>query len=569
MDRRAHSGRGNGGRKLINTVSYPVSQIALGSAFALLASSAQAQINCIPIDTIDVTGITLLSAAEVDAALAPYRGQCLDIEGINGALEAVTFLYVDKGYVTARAYLPEQNIADRSLEITVVEGELSAVRFNGETRPIWQGIVFPGLAGKSANLREIEQGLEIIRGMPAYNATMEITAGEQEGQSILEVTATAERPWTARISADNQGTPGSGQYQGTINLTYDHLLGLNESWALNLSRGTEEYPFSSDTGGAASENIGASVRFPYGRWSFETSYQYSGYETDTLGPISTIGTDGWTETASFNLSRVMHRNQISKTTLSSTIERRENVNRIADIKINASSRTLASARIDLEHEREFLGGSLTAELGYEQGLDAFGAEVAPDPLVGPDAQFQLADFGLNFFRPWQTGIGRISYSGTLRGQYSEDDLYGNYQFGVGGFSSVRGVNRGAVDLPPDPEDPDATAKRDIGFFRGDSGAYWRNDLIWSPDIDLPEVFGGLQAYAGLDVGIADVAGSDFSPTLVGSAVGLRLSGGRVSADFSWQQLLRGPENFDDPNSPADGEFVLPDGIFVASISARF
>ncbi|WP_341368895.1 ShlB/FhaC/HecB family hemolysin secretion/activation protein [Yoonia sp. BS5-3] len=543
--------------------------IFVGCAAILTASAAQAQLACIPIDTIDVAGTTLLTTAEINGALAPFEGACLDLEGINAALEAVTFLYVDRGYVTARAYLPEQNIADRSLDITVVEGELSAVRFNGEERPIWEAIVFPSLAGKAANLREIEQGLEIIRGMPAYNATMEISAGAAEGQSILEVTAIADKPWTARVGIDNQGTPGSGQYQGTVNLTYDHLLGLNESWALNLSRGTEEYPFSYDTGGAASESAGLSVRFPYGRWAFETNYQYSGYETDTLGPITAIGTDGWTHTATIGLSRVMHRNQISKTILSTSVEWRENVNRIAEIQINASSRTLASARLDLEHERAFLGGSLTAALGYEQGLDALGAEVAPDPLVGPNAQFELGDFTINYFRPWQTGIGQISYSGTLRGQYSEDVLYGNYQFGVGGFSSVRGVNRGTVDLPPDPENPDAAARRDIGIFRGSSGAYWRNDLIWVPELSLPADLGALQIYAGLDAGIVDVADSDFSPTLVGSAVGMRLTGGTYTADFSWQQLLSGPENFDDPASPLAGVFELPDGLFVASLSMRF
>lgn len=527
------------------------------SVFAFGAGAAQAQLLCIQIDTIDVTGVTLLTSADVDGALTPFEGACLDIEGINAALEAVTFLYVDQGYVTARAYLPEQNIADRSLDITVVEGELASVRFNGEGRPVWEAIVFPNLAGKAANLREIEQGLEIIRGMPAYNATMEISAGEEEGQSILDVTAEAERQWTARVGVDNQGTPGSGQYQGTVNLTYDHLLGLNESWALNLSRGTEEYPFSFETGGAASENVGVSVRFPYGRWALETSYQYSGYETDTLGPITTIGTDGWTNTADVELSRVLHRNQISKTILSGSVEWRENVNRIAEIQINASSRTLASARLDLEHEREFLGGSLTAEFGYEQGLDAFGAEVAPDPLVGPNAQFELADFTLNYFRPWQTGVGQISYSGTVRGQYSDDDLYGNYQFGVGGYSTVRGVasnndgddDRGLISIP------------NIGSFgtlSGSSGAYLRNDVVWSPEVELPQDFGRLQLYSGLDVGISDIAGTDFSPTLVGSALGVRLAGGTYLADFGWQQLLSGP----------DGS-ILPDGLFVVSLSARF
>ena len=516
MDRGAHHRRGCGSAELIIAAMNSFQKLSLGMVAMLLAGTAKAQINCIQIDAIDVTGVTLLRDAEVDRALDPFRGECLDIDGINNVLEAVTFLYVDKGYVTARAYLPEQNIADRSLDITVIEGTLAGIRFNGDEKPIWQDIVFPNLVGKSANLREIEQGLEIIRGMPAYNATMEISAGEQQGESILDVTAIAERPWTARVGIDNQGTPDRGQYQGTLNLTYDHLLGLNESWALDLSRGTEAYPFSRDTGGAATDNAGLSVRFPYGRWSFEASYDYSRYETDTLGPISTIGTDGWTKTGTIGVSRVMHRNQDSKTSLSTTLERRENVNLIAEFEIVISSRSLASERIDFLHDRTC--------------------------------------FGVSVVRPWQTGAGQVSYSGTLRGQYSEDDLYGNYQFAIGGFSTVRGIR--ANDDNDDAIAPFSGISS--GNFSGSSGAYLRNDIFWGPDIALPTDLGRLQAYLGLDAGISDIPGTDFSPTLVGSAIGLRLAGGSYSADFSWQQLLRGPD-----------DITLPDGFLAASLSARF
>ncbi|MEJ6405103.1 ShlB/FhaC/HecB family hemolysin secretion/activation protein [Yoonia sp. 2307UL14-13] len=515
-------------------------------ALILSASALQAQVTCIPIDMIDVTGITLLSDRAVDDALAPFRGQCLDIEGINGALEAITFLYVDRGYVTARAYLPEQNIADRSLDITVVEGELSAVRFNGENRPVWQAIVFPSLVGKSANLREIEQGLEIIRGMPAYDATMEISAGEEEGQSVLEVTATAEKPWTLRIGANNQGTEGRGEFQSTLDVTWDHLLGLNESWALNYSRGVETHPFSSDTGGALSENIGGSVRFPYGRWALTGNYRYSYYETDTLGPITTIGTDGWTHTADIGLSRVMHRNQTSKTTLSGTIAYRENVNRIAEIKIDASSRILSSARIDLEQERSLWGGSLTARVGYEQGLEAFDAEEAADPLVGPNPQFQLGDFELSYYRPWQVASGQLSYTGVLRGQYSEDDLYGAYQLTVGGLSSVRGAK--TLDFDGD----------EAGLFAGSTGAVWRNDVAWTLNAGRTDWFGSFQTYAALDAGAVEVDGSDRARPLIGSAIGLRTVGGTVSFDVGYQEVLRMPN-----------DATPPDGIFVASLSARF
>ncbi len=518
---------------------HPFKRVLPASILALWAGHAHAQVNCIPIDTIDVSGVTLLSASAVDAALADYRGQCLDIE-------AIKFLYVDKGYITARAYLPEQNIADRSLDVTVVEGELSAVRFNDETRPIWEAIVFPSLAGKAANLREIEQGLEIIRSMPAYNATMEISAGEEEGQSVLEVSAVTERPWTLRIGANNQGTAGRGENQATLDATWDHLFGLNESWSLNYVRGVEANPFTRDTGGAKTENIGGSVRFPYGRWALTGNYKYSSYETDTLGPITAIGTDGWTHTAEIGLSRVMHRNQDSKTTLSATVAYRENVNRIAEIKINASSRILSSARIDLEQERSLWGGSLTARVGYEQGLTAFDAEEAADPLLGPDPQFELGDFELSFYRPWQIVGTTLSYTGVLRGQYTEDILYGAYQLTVGGLSSVRGAKT---------LDYDAT---DSGLFAGGTGAIWRNDVAWTPKFGATKLFGNLQAYAALDAGAVKVDDSSRARPLVGSALGVRTMGGTVSADVSYQEVLRMPN-----------DAAPPDGIFVASLSVRF
>lgn len=544
---------------------------ALSGAFGLLAGVAQAQVNCIPIDTIEVTGVTLLRAAETDAALAPFRGQCLDIDGINGALEAITFLYVDKGYVTARAYLPEQNIADRSLDITVVEGELSAVTFNGETRPLWEAIVFPDLSGKAANLREIEQGLEIIRAMPSYNATMEISAGAEEGQSVLEVTAVAERPWTARIGANNGGTPDNGEYVGTIDLTYDHLLGLNETWSLNLSRGSEEYPFSPDTGGAGTEAIGGSLRLPYGRWALTGNYRYSSYETDTLGPITAIGTDGWTTTADIGLSRVMHRNQTSKTTLSGNVEYRDNVNRIAEIEINASSRTLASARLDLEHERSVWGGSLTTRLGYEQGLSAFGAEEKGDPFSSANPQFSLSDFEISYFRPWQPEIGTLSLTSALRGQFSDDDLYGAYRFGLGGQSSVRGVKSWTNEGEPARPDPDGGPDLEpvdavnVGLFTGNTGVVWRNDMAWSPKLELPSQLGRFQVYGALDAGVVDFDRSGAGKALSGGAIGMRTVGGLFSFDVAWQRLIE----IDEETTSALSPVLDPDGIFVVSLSARF
>ncbi|WP_322892218.1 MULTISPECIES: ShlB/FhaC/HecB family hemolysin secretion/activation protein [unclassified Yoonia] len=543
---------------------------ALAILIAGLAGPAGAQGFCVPIDRIDVTGATLVTQSQIEDAVREFEGYCLGMEQINAALEAVTFLYVDRGYITARAYLPEQNIADRSLDIRVVEGELAAIRFNGQERRIWQQIAFPGLTGRTANLREIEQGLDIIRGMPSFEATMEITAGEAEGQSILDVSAAADKRWTARIGANNFGTPEKGEYNGFADLTYDHLLGLNETWSLNLSRGAEGNPFTRDTGGAATENASLGLRLPYGPWALQGTYRYSYYETDTLGPITSIGTDGWTNIADLSLSRVLHRNQDSKTSVRGVVTWRDNVNRIAEIQINASSRTLASARIDLDHERGLWGGGLSARIGYEQGLDAFGAEVAADPLVGPNPQFTLADFELRYGRGWPRESGNIGFSTTLRGQWSDDALYGAYQFGIGGQSSVRGVKVWNSASIPDPDGDGPlkeTPSRNLGLFTGNTGLVWRNDVSWSPNVTLPATFGALQTYAGLDAGIVDFDRDGASKALTGAAIGVRTTGGTVSVDLAWHRLLSIYEETDP--GPTLSPVLDPKGVILLSVTATF
>lgn len=505
------------------------------------AGGAYAQVFCLPIDRIDVRGVSLLTVSEISEAIAPFEGRCLGLPQINAALEAVTFSYVDKGYILARAYLPEQDIADGVLEISVVEGKLAAITFDGETRRIWQNVVFPGLVGRSANLREIEQGLDMIRSMPAYDAEMEINAGAAEGETVLDIVTQSERPWTARIGASNQGNPGAGEYLSTVDITYDQLFGVNDSWVLNLSRGVETYPFAFDDGGAASHSAGLNVRLPYGPWQLEGTYKFSNYRTDTLGPITTIGTDGWTHTLGLELTRILHRNQNSKTSIIAGLNRRENVNRIAEITIISSSRVLTTARIDLEHERTLWGGKLDAAIGVEQGLRFLGAEDASaQPAGQPDAQFTLLDFSLNYHRSWALENNTLSYTGEIRGQWGFDKLYGAQQFSLGGLSTLRGTNKSIV--------------------AGNSGILWRNELAWSPEITLPESFGIIQLYGAVDLGYIhpEVANNVTGGEAIGSAVGVRTLGGTVSFDLGWHQVLRVPNG----GAP-------PAGILFASVSAHF
>lgn len=79
---------------------------------------------CFEIRTIRLQGANLVSPDEQHRLLQPYEGQCLGVNQLNALLKAITQFYLDRGYVTSRAYLPQQDMADGELEIMVVESSL-------------------------------------------------------------------------------------------------------------------------------------------------------------------------------------------------------------------------------------------------------------------------------------------------------------------------------------------------------------------------------------------------------------------------------------------------------------
>ena len=141
---------------------------------------------CLPIQTIAVTGVTLLTKA-VRATARDYEGRCLGLSALNDLLEQLTFLYLAQGYITSRAFLPEQDLADGTLEIVVVEGRLADIVMDAAPGA-HQGQIhtaFPGQIGAPVNLRDIEQGLDQLNRLRANNATVELEAGAEPGASVL------------------------------------------------------------------------------------------------------------------------------------------------------------------------------------------------------------------------------------------------------------------------------------------------------------------------------------------------------------------------------------------------
>ncbi|MDT3723319.1 POTRA domain-containing protein, partial [Pseudomonas oryzihabitans] len=83
---------------------------------------------CFTLRTIVLQGADHLSAAERARLTRPYEGQCVGVNQLNALLKAVTDAYLAHGYVTSRAYLPQQDLSQGTLTILVVEGKLESIQ---------------------------------------------------------------------------------------------------------------------------------------------------------------------------------------------------------------------------------------------------------------------------------------------------------------------------------------------------------------------------------------------------------------------------------------------------------
>ena len=78
----------------------------------------------IQINQIQVVGSTVFSTEELQQVTQDFENRLLTVEDVQRAADAVTTLYLSEGYITSRAFLPEQSLEGGILIIQVTEGGL-------------------------------------------------------------------------------------------------------------------------------------------------------------------------------------------------------------------------------------------------------------------------------------------------------------------------------------------------------------------------------------------------------------------------------------------------------------
>ncbi|MCK3841265.1 MULTISPECIES: ShlB/FhaC/HecB family hemolysin secretion/activation protein [Pseudomonas] len=449
------------------------------------APAAPVDSRCFPIQTIELQGADHLPAAERERLLKPYTGQCLGVAQLNALLKDITNYYIDKGLVTSRAYLPQQDMSKGHLQVLVVEGKLEGLKGADSSKLSDRelGMAFPGKSGEILNLREIEQAVDQLNRLPSNQAQMELTPGEAVGGSSVLVKNNPQKPWRASLSRNNDGQKSTGEQQWGTGFEWDNPLGLADQ--LILRGGHDAVSDHQKT----SKNAMLYYNVPWGWWNFSYSYNESDYRSIAQGDGFNFKQTGDSQNHQLRAERVIHRDAVSKTSVNVGLSHLRTNNYIESSRIRQSSNRLSELQLGINHGRRIGSAFVNFDIGMQNGIGAFDAQSNDQQRdrqgnLTPTPDYRKYTATVSYLQPFKLWGESFSFTSLATGQRSEDVLFSPQRLSLGGSSSVRGF-------------------KDQQLY-GDSGGYWRNDLRWSRPVTLGwlrPVFGEYGASVGYDQGV--------------------------------------------------------------------
>ena len=418
-------------------------KITLDDAF----STPSQDETCFPIDKIQFIGTTRLSTAIQTQLTATYLKRCITLSEIQSLTKHVTNYYVEQGFITSQAIIPEQDLSSHQLILQIIEGHIETIEIKNSPERLVHRI-FPHHQGKILNLRDIEQGLEQLNRLSSAKYTIDIRPGTQNSYSRVIIHRQGKKwPITGQLNLDNSGAKATGKQLLTGSLTVDSPLGLGEQWSASAN---------TDLDGSVSHHnryIVASVNIPYGYWS----YRYQFYRNNTLQPFHSSGQqyryEGKNTHQQWDVSRLIYRDGKQRLTLQGSLKHKNTHTQLASHTLSISSPTLTSLSFAPQYSTTLGQGYFTFNLAAEWGMSAFGA--SPDTLAKGSPRSHYRKFSLSSSYQYFFPNG-LAYLTSFYGQYSPDNLYGIERISIGGQYSVRGYHEQSLS--------------------GNRGGYWRNEI---------------------------------------------------------------------------------------------
>ena len=179
-----------------------------------------------------ITGNSVFAEGELQKLVADLVGKEVSFADLEQAAARITRYYRERGYLVARAYLPQQEIRDGLVEIAVLEGRFGKSQLNNASR-VSDATVLRYLApleGGVVDDRRVERQLLLLGDLAGMGtAAAALKPGERVGETTLGLQI-GEAPLAAGgVEVDNYGSRYTGRTRFTGQLDVLSPFGQGDS----------------------------------------------------------------------------------------------------------------------------------------------------------------------------------------------------------------------------------------------------------------------------------------------------------------------------------------------------
>ncbi len=206
-----------------------------GSGDVIRAKVEELETKGIYVDSIEVAPSEILTREEIEPVISKYVGKNLFITDIQTMIDEINVLYAQKGFVTAKAYLPEQQVENGAIYIDLIESRIGKVTIEGNK---WtkSNYILDRIPDKEHQLFDIVKLEKDVLDFNRYNEGVKLSAnlkaGEKTGTTDIELSAEESFPFHIIGVMDNAGRYQTGKLRGGPMLIADSLFGYRDRMSL-------------------------------------------------------------------------------------------------------------------------------------------------------------------------------------------------------------------------------------------------------------------------------------------------------------------------------------------------
>lgn len=371
------------------------------------------------LNELEVDESVVLPAEELQKLTKDFVGSWVSLNDLYQIVSRINNMYAEGGYVTCKAFLPQQTIKNGKVHIVLVEGKVGAVTVEGNryTRDGFFANRVSLPEGKVSSIKDLNREMMRFNGTNDVQLRLVLQAGKEPGTTDYVLQAYEPQQFTATVFADNAGNYTSGTYREGVFFNVRSVTGIRDSLSVGgtYSEGTKA--------------LSASYSLPIGSRDTRLIFGYSTNRVETVrGSFRDMDVDGNSSSYSMEIRQPIVVNDTTRSEIS-----------VDGMLQNSKTDILDTHWVDDDMEEVNVNLSLTnygkSHVFYQKHTyTAYGHN---RNIVEQGEKFNVYRFTALYQKMAEHGRN-LTWRADAQWAQNHDGLPSARQFYLGGMNSVRG-----------------------------------------------------------------------------------------------------------------------------------